>query len=146
MRNIPAPIRLPARAQRKNKTTAMTVEEEEEWIKKTDELTKAFRFFSCCDLCSGVIKWKIVAIVEIVVEIEKKATRTQKKRKWKNRTTLIVFERFGWSQPRNFCYFFFLRLSSPILFCYRSQKTVHGEGRVVCSRLSILFFKRVLRE
>lgn len=81
----------------------MTVEEE--WItkKKTDELTKAFRFFSCCDLCSGVIKWKIVAIVEIVDEIAKKrATRTLKKRKWKNRTTLIVFERFEWSQPRNF--------------------------------------------
>lgn len=53
----------------------MTVEEE--WItkKKTDELTKAFRLFSCCDLCSGVIKWKIVAIVEIAAEIAKKKER-----------------------------------------------------------------------
>lgn len=103
--------------ERKKTPTSATTQNQ-----KTDELTKDVDFFL---LCSGVIKWEklsqyMIASQSWLSTKKNKNTRwqpkkksAQKKRKWKNRATLIVFERFKWIQAQNA--FSFL---SPLAGCF----------------------------
>lgn len=87
----------------KNKPTTMIVEEEE-WIKNW-WVNKSVSFLFLLWPVQWRYKMENCRNSWNRRRNSKKTTRTQKKRKWKNRTTLIVFERFEWSQPRNLAIF-----------------------------------------